>query len=61
MAENDRPLVWRKSTACGNQTCVEVATSAGGVLVRDSKNPDGAHLKFDPAAWRSFIAELAAH
>jgi hypothetical protein len=58
MAENSRALVWHKSSACGNSTCVEVAIDVGGVFVRDSKDPDGSHLSFNRADWRSFIADL---
>ncbi|GLW05348.1 DUF397 domain-containing protein [Microtetraspora sp. NBRC 13810] len=51
--------VWRKSSrssASGGQ-CVEVASNLAGVVaVRDSKNPDGATLLFDPGDWRAFIA-----
>lgn len=47
---------WRKSSfSSGGGACVEVAgLSDGTVLMRDSKNPDGAVLTFTPAeisAW----------
>lgn len=49
---------WRKSarsTAQGN--CVEVADNIpGAVLVRDSKDPAGPVLTFEPAAWLAFVA-----
>jgi hypothetical protein len=32
-----------------------VATTAGGVAVRDSKNPDGGALLFTASEWQSFI------
>ncbi|MFI5484878.1 DUF397 domain-containing protein [Micromonospora echinaurantiaca] len=53
---------WRKSTRSdpdgGN--CVEVADNLAGVVaVRDSKDPAGPALTFDPAAWRAFIAGVA--
>ncbi|MEQ4299932.1 DUF397 domain-containing protein [Plantactinospora sp. B6F1] len=53
---------WRKSTRSGNNggACVEVADNLPGiVLVRDSKDRDGAALTFDPRAWRSFVDEVA--
>ncbi|ATE57281.1 DUF397 domain-containing protein [Actinosynnema pretiosum] len=43
---------WRKSSrsnAAAN--CVEVARTPNGVLVRDSKNPNGPVLRFSAAAW----------
>lgn len=51
--------IWRKSTRSGNggSTCVEVADNLPGrVLVRDSKDPNGPVLAFEPDAWRAFIA-----
>jgi hypothetical protein len=30
----------------------------GAVLVRDSKDPDGPRLVFDPRAWREFAAQV---
>lgn len=54
---------WRKSTKSGNNggDCVEVADNLPGVvLVRDTKDRDGGTLFFPPAAWRAFVAEVAA-
>jgi len=47
---------WRKSSrsTAGND-CVEVAQTHTSCLVRDSKNPDGAHLAVRPQAWAAFI------
>ena len=55
-------MKWFKSTRSGQGgDCVEVAVpDAGGVLVRDSKNPDGPRLTFDRAAWAAFIVETKA-
>jgi hypothetical protein len=49
---------WRKSSYSGNGggNCVEVALVAGGIAVRDSKNPDGPRLIFTPAEWEAFTA-----
>jgi hypothetical protein len=54
--------VWRKSRHSANAgNCVEVAGNPAGVIaVRDSKNPDGPILSFEPKAWRRFTAHVAA-
>jgi hypothetical protein len=51
---------WRKSTRSSNQgNCVEVADNRPGVVyVRDSKDPDGPVLSFEPDAWRAFIEDI---
>ncbi|MEQ4303291.1 DUF397 domain-containing protein [Plantactinospora sp. B6F1] len=54
---------WRTSTRSSSNggDCVEVADNLPGrVLVRDSKHRDEATLAFTPAAWRSFVREVAA-
>ena len=51
---------WHKSSRSngnGGNNCVEVAVVASAVGVRDSKNPDGPVLRFDPAAWKSFLSD----
>jgi hypothetical protein len=57
------PLVWRTSSrSSGNGgNCVEVADNLPGVVaVRDSKNPAGPVLTFDPDQWRAFVAGIHA-
>ena len=52
---------WRTSTySSGNGgECVEVASSAGAVAVRDTKqNGPGPVLQFAPAAWRKFADQM---
>lgn len=54
---------WKKSSrSSGNGgECVEVADDLGGAVgVRDSKDPAGPVLNFEPAAWRAFVRELPA-
>lgn len=49
---------WRKSSYSGseNGACVEVADGVTGTVpVRDSKNPQGPAVAFEPAAWSSFV------
>lgn len=46
---------WRKSSySADTAACVEVATQAV-VRVRDSKDPDGPILTFEPAPWMDFV------
>lgn len=49
-------LHWRKaSRSLGAGACVEVAPAAGGVAVRDSKDPHGPILLYTPAEWSAFL------
>ncbi|RCG23379.1 DUF397 domain-containing protein [Sphaerisporangium album] len=52
---------WRKSTRSQgtSNNCVEVAWSAAGVAVRDSKNL-GPALGFTQAGWAAFIGGIKA-
>jgi hypothetical protein len=51
---------WRKSSrSYGAGECVEVAVPYGTrMAVRDSKNPQGAVLRFTHAGWRAFVADV---
>lgn len=53
---------WRKSSHSGNGggDCIEVADHASRVLVRDSKDKDGAKLAFTTPAWKAFAAKVKA-
>ncbi|MGH3858185.1 DUF397 domain-containing protein [Actinokineospora sp.] len=54
--------MWRKSGSSvgGNDAnCVEVAV-APTVLVRDSKNATGPHLRIPATEWRSFVSTIGA-
>lgn len=49
---------WRKASYSGNGgQCVEVGQS-DRVLVRDTKDRNGATLRFTPDAWRRFAAKV---
>ncbi|MFG3251812.1 DUF397 domain-containing protein [Streptomyces sp. NPDC048187] len=51
--------VWRKSSASGSEeNCVECATTAHEVLVRDSKAAHGGVMRVTGAAWAAFIGSL---
>ena len=51
---------WRKSSRCGTSACVEVAKVGDEVLIRDSKDPHAAPLRFTGAEWEAFVAGVAA-
>jgi hypothetical protein len=54
-------LRWVKSThSGGSDQCVEVARLRDRVLVRDSKDPAGPVLTFNPGEWRAFLAGVNA-
>ena len=53
--------VWIKSSySTNNGNCVEVAQLPGGVVMRDSKDPDGAALTFTRAEWDAFLLGIRA-
>ncbi|MFH8984843.1 DUF397 domain-containing protein [Streptomyces varsoviensis] len=52
---------WRKSSYSENAegACIEVSDGyPAGVPVRDSKNPHGPAVIFEPTAWSSFLAAV---
>ncbi|GHE51098.1 DUF397 domain-containing protein [Streptomyces cellulosae] len=53
--------VWLKSSYSSGaeaDSCVEVATIARTIHVRDSKTTDGPRLTFAPAAWAGFLTSV---
>jgi hypothetical protein len=48
--------LWRKSTRCESNACVEVASLGESVAMRDSKRTDGPVLVFTAQAWHDFLA-----
>ncbi|MFF4754006.1 DUF397 domain-containing protein [Streptomyces sp. NPDC002514] len=55
-------LAWRKSTYSSDQggECLEIADLQATVAVRDSKNPAGPHLAFEPAVFTEFLGWATA-
>ncbi|MFD3624062.1 MULTISPECIES: DUF397 domain-containing protein [Streptomyces] len=53
-------LHWFKSTYSGGDggECVEVATDAIAIHVRDSKERGGPQLAFARSAWSGFLSDL---
>lgn len=51
-------LRWRKSSRSNGSggDCVEVAETPGTIFVRDSKDPAGPTLQFEPGSWLAFVA-----
>ncbi len=51
-------LRWRKSSrsSASGPDCVEIALVSSGAAVRDSKNADGAQLRFGSAGWENFLS-----
>jgi Domain of unknown function (DUF397) len=49
-------LAWRKARlSTTNGSCVEIASAAGKVAVRDSKDPSGPVLVYTPAEFSAFL------
>ena len=57
LAPSPTGLVWTKSSqSTGGAACVEVAPAHDGVIIRHSKHPDGAHIRYTRAEWYAFVA-----
>lgn len=53
-------MQWRKATySSGNGgNCIEIAAGDRGIVVRDSKDPDGPRLTFGTKTWQAFAAKV---
>lgn len=57
MTTADR-LAWRTSTySSDGENCVEVAPTAGFVVIRHSKHPAAGTIRFPYPAWTAFVRE----
>jgi hypothetical protein len=52
--------LWRRSTRCEFNHCVEVSLDAAQVFVRDAKNLTQPVLVLSHSSWRAFCADLRA-
>lgn len=58
-ALDDTRRPWRKSSySGGGNNCVEVASDAATVAIRDSKDPEGGQLVFGASAWTAFTTAI---
>ena len=49
-------LAWLKAqSSTHNGACVEIASAAGKIAIRDSKDPDGSILVYTPAEFKAFL------
>ncbi|WP_405985414.1 DUF397 domain-containing protein [Streptomyces sp. NBC_00872] len=62
MSSSEQFVGWRKSSysSGNNDNCLEVADGYASIPVRDSKNPTGPTLLFQPTNWSSFIESVKA-
>ncbi|WP_217164580.1 DUF397 domain-containing protein [Streptomyces sp. AC512_CC834] len=53
-------LDWQKSTYSGDgSNCVDIATTAAAILVRDSKTLTGSRLAFPRTVWAEFLCHAS--
>ena len=60
-SNDDERRQWRRSSTCSYGGCVEVRFTDGVVAVRNSRELDGAILRFTAAEWDAFLAGAAEH
>jgi Domain of unknown function (DUF397) len=49
-------LIWVKAQHSGsNGQCVEIASAAGRIAIRDSKDPNGPILVYTPGEFKAFL------
>lgn len=57
---DDERIMWLKAEMCEANGCVEVAAAGGEVLLRNSRDPDGARLSFTRQEWLEFVDGVRA-
>lgn len=48
-------VVWRKSTFCSSNSCVEVGLVDSQIIIRNSRDVDGPVVRFTEAEWTAFL------
>jgi hypothetical protein len=56
--ERPESMIWRRSSRCADNACVEVAQLADRVLVRGGPRPGGQELSFPSPSWVSFVVAV---
>lgn len=56
MKDDQGRLLWQRADSCESSGCVEVAVTGEGVMVRNSRDPDGPKLHFTRKEWEEFAA-----
>ena len=57
-ADSKHRLIWRKARSrSANGACVEVAETADGTEMRDSKNPQGPVVRYTADEWNAFLVQ----
>ena len=51
-------LSWRTARKCDAGSCVRVAANAAGIVIGDTKDPDGSVLFKSHAQWLAFITRI---
>ncbi|PKK15291.1 DUF397 domain-containing protein [Thermomonospora sp. CIF 1] len=54
-------IQWRKSSYSGglnDDACVELARFPGGIVIRDSKHPEGCRLEVPREAFAALLAQM---
>ncbi len=49
-------IAWQRSKSCGGDNCVQVATFGEGIILGDSKDPQGPFLRYSVSEWEDFLA-----
>jgi len=51
-------LAWRVARNCDGGSCIRVASSAGMIVIGDTKNPRGPVLSYTRAEWDAFVTGI---
>jgi len=51
---------WIRSSYCGSNACVEVATAQDKIMIRNSRRPDEPPLVFTAEEWTAFVLGVRA-